>query len=66
MMNLSVHAVAILVSALSVLASNAQTQSNSKRPDSPVVVGTLKGVDSSEHEVLYVQQSGESPGASYT
>ena len=55
---LSVHAAAVLVSAFTVLASNAQTQSNSKRPDSPVVVGTLKGVDSSSTKFV-VQQSGE-------
>jgi len=55
---LSVHAVAVLVSAFSVLASNAQAQSNSKRPDSPVVVGTLRSVDSSGSK-FDVQQSGE-------
>ena len=55
---LSVHAVAVLISAFSVLASNAQAQSNSKRSDSPVVVGTLKGVDSSSTKFV-VQQSGE-------
>ena len=58
-MNLSVHAVAILVSALSVLASNAQAQSNSKGPGSSVVVGTLKSVDSSGTK-FDVLQSGES------
>lgn len=55
---LAVHAVAVLVSAFSILASNAQAQSNSKRPDSPVVVGKLKSVDSSGTK-FDVQQSGE-------
>jgi Ca2+-binding EF-hand superfamily protein len=58
MTKLSVHTVAVLVSALSVLASCAQAQSNSKGRDSSVVVGTLKSVDSSGTK-FDVQQSGE-------
>lgn len=52
------HTVAVVVSAILVLASNAQAQSNSKGPDRPVVVGTLKSVDSSGSK-FDVQQSGE-------
>ena len=37
---LSVHAVAVLVSALSVLASNTQAQSNSKGPDNEKQLAT--------------------------
>ena len=55
---LSVNAVAVLVSAFSVLASNAQAPSNSKGPNRPVVVGTLKSVDSSGTR-FDVQQSDE-------
>lgn len=55
---LLVHAVAVLVSAFSVLASNVQAQSNSKEPDSSVVVGALKSVDSSGTQ-FDVLQSGE-------
>ncbi|MCH2186849.1 hypothetical protein MK280_13355 [Myxococcota bacterium] len=55
----SVHAVAVLVSAFSVLASNGQAQSKSKGQDSAVVVGTLKRVDASGAK-FDVQQSGES------
>ncbi|MEC9095014.1 MAG: hypothetical protein VX776_00195 [Planctomycetota bacterium] len=55
----SVQAVAILASALSVLAPNAQAQSNSKGVSSAIVVGTLKSVDSSGTQ-FDVQQSGES------
>lgn len=58
MTKVSVHAVAVLVGAFSVLASHAQAQSNSKGPDSAVVVGTLKSVDSSGTK-FDVQQSGE-------
>jgi len=58
MTKLSVHTVAVLVSAFSVLVSSAQAQSNSKGRDSSVVVGTLKSVDSSGTK-FDVQQSGE-------
>jgi len=40
------------------LTPNTEAQSNSKKPDSPVVVGTLTNVDSSGNE-LDVQQNGE-------
>jgi Ca2+-binding EF-hand superfamily protein len=55
---LSVNAVAVLVSAFSVIASNFLAQSNSKEPNRPVVVGTLKSVDSSGTR-FDVQQSDE-------
>jgi hypothetical protein len=55
---LSVNTVAFLVSAFSVLATNAPAPSNSKGPNRPVVVGTLKSVDSSGTR-FDVQQSDE-------
>ena len=55
---LSVNAVAVLISAFWLLASVAQAQSNSKGPNRPVVVGTLKSVDSSGTR-FDVQQSDE-------
>ena len=58
MTKLSVHAAVVLVSAVSVLASRIQAQSNSKGRDSSVVVGTLKSVDSSGTK-FDVLQSGE-------
>jgi len=59
MMNLSLHTVAILISAVWFLTSHAQAQSNSKGRDSSVVFGTLKSVDSSGTK-FDVHQSGES------
>ena len=64
MTKFSIHAVVVLVSALSVLASHAQAQSNSKGADSAVVVGTLKSVDSSGTR-FDVLQSGEHPRKLY-
>lgn len=55
----SVYGVAILVITFSGLTLNTQAQSNSKKPDSSVVVGTLTNVDSSG-EKFAVQQNGES------
>ena len=55
----SVYVVAILVLTFSGLTPNTQAQSNSKKPDSSVVVGTLKNVDSSGKKFT-VQQNGES------
>ncbi len=54
----TVYVVAILTSAFSGLATNAQAQSNSKKSDSPVVVGTLKSVDSSGTKFEIQQDSG--------
>lgn len=54
----TVYAVLILISAFSGLATNAQAQSNSKKSDSPVVVGTLKSVDSSGNKFEIQQDSG--------
>jgi len=59
MMNLSLHTVTILISAVWFLTSHAHAQSNSKGRDSSVVVGTLKSVDSSGTK-FDVHQSGES------
>lgn len=54
----SVYVVVILVTTFSVLTSNTTAQSNSKKPDSPVVVGTLTSVDSSGKQ-FDVQENGE-------
>ena len=54
----AIHAGAVLLSIFSALASNAQGQSNSKRPTSPVVVGTLKSVDPSGTKLDVLQSGG--------
>ena len=54
----SIFLFASLILTFTGLTPNTEAQSNSKKPDSPVVVGTLTNVDSSGNE-LDVQQNGE-------
>lgn len=54
----TVYAVLVLISTFSDLAMNVRAQSNSKKSDSPVVVGTLKSVDSSGTKFEIKQESG--------
>ena len=54
----SIFLVASLILTFTGLTPKTEAQSNSKNPDSPVIVGTLTNVDSLGNE-LDVQQNGE-------